>query len=507
MTTSFLKKYENRLNNFQCLSYNSIPTKNSLELRKRLRVKKQEKHRIKYSSNIMHKYSHSYNEPFPDIPESIYASFQGLCPSTSTVDVFNTIKYKLETGCDVVLCVEFIHKVFLSSSPPYFTFMYSGIYKDLIKLASDSTSEYPINLILESLCNFAVGPNECVEAIVSAGGLSVCLKLLDKNSGPICTIIKTVGNLIDTYVGYYNFNQLNGFDIISNKLPTWTLEILKEVIFIFTNISDFIPELNSQDLKVFVGMVEELIGSGDAGIQKDCLYIMNSICTKSIQDYKFNKPYFISFAISYMIETDIESCLHALQIIGNSVCRGLIELDTEVCLYILDRVPYASLNTKIKEKSYWVLICLVSVYNSSKVFFTHEIYEKTLPGLYDAEIKIRKKAIRLYRILFTSLFYSENPVYVPVSLFDAIYEGLDSSYDKYLTIKYLKLLEDIIYIQRPDLNIKIALQSSHLLLKIEELVYHKNNQIMLSAGSLLEHFNISHCYDQELLKFSEVFKF
>ena len=483
---SVYQKYQIRLNDFQKLPNWTNSESKTIFLRKKLRSKKYESHRISTSSFSIKKFSNYAPEIIPEIPSIILQLFTNLNRYSSPTEIITEITNAVKSNCNLESCLTFINSILLSPNPTFITITTSGLISELLEILNENASLTLFSLAADCLCNLAAGPKECTASIRKAEGMLQLLKILDfpLECDQTSIIIKILRNLIDCYQGFYDFYQKGGLEKVSDTINKWRncRIVCKEIVYFAVVIVEFIKELNSIEINSLMLWIEILIEQSDIETEKECLWVIELLCETNPEEFKIA---FIHFAAKYFFNSDASKALLSLHILGNIACKNPKMITIDIFILIFNRINWFIYPKVLKERYLWMIRCFIVNNNNAEVLYSHANLQLVSNLLFDSEIKVRKNTIKLFKQLFASDYFNRSNKFIPLFVMNGIYEGLESCDIIEITRMYLELI-DLIIQMNENLYLRQSLESTSIIDKLEELVFHKNDELSYFAQCLLE---------------------
>lgn len=449
----------------------------AISLRQKNRAKGQEMHRLTTSQFYIYKFSPMAVEHLPQQLVSIF-------PDQSLENCFENVLKLLKNQESTSFALNFIREVLLDEQPAYITLMNSGIIQELLMIFYCKNQSFSI--ILECLCNFACGPKECCEILRKISGFCVFLDKIDSvlDSKETVNMIKTLGNLIDSFTAFSEFKQVNGLFRIFEKINAWAEneEIMIALGDFCVVLCEYIQSFTCSEMKTFTRAFEKICKKKKFEGEENCLYVIESICEKTNEASEA----MIWKAIECLERENSRLVIRALQIIGNSACRNPNIFTSEMCGKVLDKVLIEHVDGETRKNVIWMLRGLILKKDLAEDFSKHRLFGKIGLLLADSEVKTRKQAVKLFQVLFSSTFFNSCNPFVPMPVIEGLSHGIDMCIDNNSIKDYLEIIESL------SLNLneytEIELESSDLLKKVENFLYHKNPEISFISEAILDLF-------------------
>ena len=458
-----------------------------IELRKRLRSKNQEIYRLSSTNYEIHKFSSFIPETVPISPQLL--QLLGIPQASSPQVILIEILQSIKSGKHCEPCLDYVNSMLSSENPPFMTILSSGVLRELMTIFISSADGQVLTKTAMCLCNFAFGMKDCSEALRKLDALMIFMKKIDSQLGAetISVIVKSIGNILDCFSAVHEFLLLGGLGKILDKIGCWSkhLQILREVGFLCAVICEFIEDCADSEIKQLIQLIEVVSESPDQEIKNYSLYVIEILSEKVENSTESITPRLLLIVIDSLLSDNNSEVLRSLQIIGNTACRRSAALSLVLCSKIFDTIPLDNLNAKIRQKTLWMLRCLIVNPAIIDVLYYHRIYQQVGMLLSDPVFKVRKQAVKYFHQLYSSQYFYYIAFAAPVSIMNEIDDGINTCEDMKTILSYLQLIETVLSLKIHDYTIQ-SLESSQLLNKIETLVYHKNAEIRETSMYILQ---------------------
>ncbi|OMJ82683.1 hypothetical protein SteCoe_16554 [Stentor coeruleus] len=477
-------KHQDRLNFYQKSKEQGKFIDSAVKLRKKLRLVQLNKNRQK----------------------KIPCELKNLNPEsmrTETLqEIFSRIKKNLDsrremkiqiTELEQVICCENFRLSCLDSSE-VLTSMLS-----LIKFANDPEI---LDSCYRCLSNFTCCSENNSKYALSLGALETVLSQLSSSISPLqCySMLILLSNLIITSEAFRVFQRLYGFKKLQLLQASYIQykNIPEAFSTVYNQLIDFVEEFSISDLQTFLYIIETIPWVSTNIMFSDLLYILDKMSFDGNIVHNTFPTNLIMSLIASMNSQNLENSTIICQIFGNSLCRGFLTInETQTCTFIENLLQnfceYSnvwqrqdSANNAYKYSLIWLSRCLLAYSPCANIILNTQLYSQIGNFLLDSKAKVRNQSVKFFIELFSHDSYQKNNIMLPINLLDCIGECLRLDWEDKMKIRILEIVKLMVKGGDMSEHVKVSLETSSLVEKIEELVFCKNRNVMIEAIVVLE---------------------
>lgn len=373
-------------------------------------------------------------------------------------------------------------EAFLSKSEPEFSYLIQmGNIKFIIDSLSNSAESSEFFLIVTNLCVFTSGPAFCNEYLQEFKIQQILLSKLDlvRESSDLAAVVNLISNSICNFSAFFEFLRCEGFLKLQKSCVSlgFSEEIATSLKFLCINLSFYSHELGLFDGKLLVNWIEQVLKFEK---KSDLILDTIEIIASNTAEFKLTSN-IVEHLIKRLSTQNRKKIVKILKIIGNISINKLHFYTEQEFVRIFQRACEVFEVRKVKSVVFWLLRSFMQNLEVAKYLLNSENYEILSEGLADPEPKIRKNALKFFKDLFSTAYYTSGEFTLIITFLEKLKQGLQHSESPESIFNCLKVFKKILNDGKCSKSIMTSIDYSGILETIDNYFDHPNNSI----GSLV----------------------